>query len=265
MIKSKYYEEGERLFKERKFREAFELYTKGWEEGDIRCAASLEYCYFRGYGVEANEEMEEKICRDRQKYKLSLAEGGDAEAQTLLALELFSGDYGSKKDVSKAMEWCTKAAEQGYARAQRKLGIEYCAMHENEKAIEWWTKAGEQGDAPSQYLLGCLYCDGKYVEPDYAKAITWLTKSAEQECSYGQHWLGKCYFFGWGVEQSYEKAIEWWTKSAENDNRCAMKDLSSCYLHGYGVEPNPEMRIEWLRRAYGGYGKESEADDNSWW
>ena len=61
MIRSKHYEEGERLFKERKYDEAFELYTKGWEESDERCASALEWCYLRGLGVRRDDDMADKI------------------------------------------------------------------------------------------------------------------------------------------------------------------------------------------------------------
>ena len=47
------------------------------------------------------------------------------------------------------MEWCRKAADQGYAAAQYNLGIMYDNGHgveqSNEKAAEWYRKAANQG------------------------------------------------------------------------------------------------------------------------
>jgi hypothetical protein len=66
-----------------------------------------------------------------------------------------------KKDLATAVEWFTKAAEQGYAPAQNSLGFcyEYGDGVEKDlkKAVEWYTKAAEQGDARAQNNLAlCL-------------------------------------------------------------------------------------------------------------
>ena len=49
-----------------------------------------------------------------------------------------------------------------------------------QKAVEWYTKAAEQGNAVAQYNLGVCYNFGKGVEKDLQKAIEWYTKAAEQ-------------------------------------------------------------------------------------
>ena len=49
-----------------------------------------------------------------------------------------------------------------------------------QKAVEWYTKAAEQGHAAAQYNLGNCYYDGEGVEKDLQKAIEWYTKAAEQ-------------------------------------------------------------------------------------
>lgn len=54
----------------------------------------------------------------------SLAEQGDANAQWLLASELFSGGDGSL-DVADGIRWLRRAADQGHSLAQRDLGIRY--------------------------------------------------------------------------------------------------------------------------------------------
>lgn len=48
-----------------------------------------------------------------------------------------------------------------------------------QKAVEWYTKAAEQGHAAAQYNLGNCYYDGEGVEKDLQKAIEWYTKAAE--------------------------------------------------------------------------------------
>ena len=41
-------------------------------------------------------------------------------------------------------------------------------------------KAAEQGDADAQYKLGFMYNKGEGVPQDYKKAFYWCTKAAEQ-------------------------------------------------------------------------------------
>ena len=48
------------------------------------------------------------------------------------------------------------------------------------KALEWYTKAAEQGDATAQYNLGACYEYGEGVEQDMEKAVELYRKAAEQ-------------------------------------------------------------------------------------
>jgi len=48
------------------------------------------------------------------------------------------------------------------------------------QAIEWYTKSAEQGYARAQCNLGYMYDNGEGVTQDYKQAFKWLTKSAEQ-------------------------------------------------------------------------------------
>ena len=51
---------------------------------------------------------------------------------------------------------------------------------DDKKAVEWYTKAAEQGYASCQYNLGTMYEYGDGVTMDKAKAVEWYTKAAEQ-------------------------------------------------------------------------------------
>jgi len=49
------------------------------------------------------------------------------------------------------------------------------------KALDWYTKAAEQGFAKAQYNLGLIYVEGgEGIPQDYNKGLDWLTKAAEQ-------------------------------------------------------------------------------------
>jgi len=49
-----------------------------------------------------------------------------------------------------------------------------------EKAKYWFTKAAEQGDADAQNKLGLMYEEGKGVPKDESKAAEWFAKAAKQ-------------------------------------------------------------------------------------
>jgi hypothetical protein len=48
------------------------------------------------------------------------------------------------------------------------------------KAVEWYSKAAEQGDVDAQYKLGQMYYYGDGVGADFSKAVEWYTRAAEQ-------------------------------------------------------------------------------------
>jgi len=91
---------------------------------------------------------------------------------------------GVKKDPEKANYWLVRAAEQGDAKAQCKLGTLYHTgkgmPQDYTKAVEWYGKAADQGNTKAQFQLGHLYLMGEGVPKDEAKAVEWLRKAAEQ-------------------------------------------------------------------------------------
>ncbi|MCR5549846.1 MAG: sel1 repeat family protein [Bacteroidales bacterium] len=185
---------------------------------------------------------------------------------------------GVKQSYEKAVEWYSKAAEQGDASAQYLLGLCYeygkGIKQSYEKAVEWYSKAAKQGDMSAQYLLGLCYEYGKGVKQSYEKAVEWCSKAAEQgkapmyywlgRCfnaaeqgnAYAQRCLGYCYYRGEGVEQSFEKAVEWYTKAAEQGDALAQSSLGDCYYYGEGVKRwrkglkySYKKAVEWYSKA----------------
>jgi uncharacterized protein len=65
-------------------------------------------------------------------------------------------------------------------KAQTNLGKYYYDIEKDYiKAVEWYTKAAEQGNADAQNNLGNRYYNGEGVEKNYEKAVEWFTKAAE--------------------------------------------------------------------------------------
>ncbi|MCI5780053.1 MAG: sel1 repeat family protein [Lentisphaeria bacterium] len=95
-------------------------------------------------------------------------------------------DYGRgvPKDMTEAVKWFRKAAEQGVAEAQFLLGASYAfgrgVPKDMTETVKWFRKAAEQGDAKAQYNLGVCYANGDGVKQDYSEAVKWLGKAAAQ-------------------------------------------------------------------------------------
>ena len=80
---------------------------------------------------------------------------------------------------------CQILAKIGNAKAQYNLGQWYCDgdhwVHKDKGlAVKWFRKAAEQGDAPAQCRLGWCYEIGEGVETNAAEAVKWYRKAAEQ-------------------------------------------------------------------------------------
>ena len=92
-----------------------------------------------------------------------------------------------------------------YANGRRVLGYE-CHKKDYVQAVKWYTKAAEQGNAHAQARLGFKYQSGEGVERDYAQGLKWLTRAWEQEERGAAAGLALAYRFGYGVEKDIPKA-----------------------------------------------------------
>ena len=84
-------------------------------------------------------------------------------------------------------------------------------------AIEWFTRAAEQGHAGGQHDLGVMYIKGQGVAQNYEMALEWFTKSAEQGGAEAQAALGVMYFAGKGTGQDVTEAYIWCKLASEGN------------------------------------------------
>jgi TPR repeat protein len=180
----------------------------------------------------------------------------DPAQQCEIGRRCYDGKDGEKQDYELAAYWFEKAAAQGFAEGQFRLGI--CYINGNgvepdiEKAVDLLTKAAGQGYADAYFLLGDIYNTGEYgLERDNEKAVYWYTKAAEQGDDVSQFCLGVFYDTGEGVTQDKEKAVYWYTKAAEQGNDAAQYYLGVCYYNGEGVEQDYKQAAFWYIKAAG--------------
>ena len=147
----------------------------------------------------------------------------------------------------------TLKAKSGEAEAQNALGEAYYdgkGVTENlTEAVKWFTKAAEQENAKAEYNLGNCYYYGNGVYQNYGEAVKWYTKAAEQEYAEAQNSLGYCYEFGEGVDKNLKEAVKWYTKAAEQGLPLAQCNLGVCYENGNGVEKNLEEAVKLYTKA----------------
>lgn len=177
------------------------------------------------------------------------AKSGEAEAQNALGEAYYDGK-GVTENLTEAVKWFTKAAEQENAKAEYNLGNCYYygyGVYENyEEAEKWYTKAAEQGCAEAQNSLGYYY---EINELNPKKAVKWYTKAAEQGLPRAQCNLGVCYENGNGVEKNLEEAVKLYTKAANQGYARAQYYLALSYDNGKGVAKNDSEAMKWYLKA----------------
>ena len=183
-------------------KEAVKWWMKSAEQGDGMAQCNLGFCYEHGVGVGKDEKEAvrwytksaeqgfESAKKALEKFYspvlVNMAELRDSKAQMVPGVLYYEDEGVTQEDLEtkKLHEALKKSAEQGDARAQFKLGVDYFtgvgAIQDYKEAAKWWTKAAEQGDADAQYRLGMCYKNGKGVTKDEKEAVRWWTKSAEQ-------------------------------------------------------------------------------------
>ena len=111
------------------------------------------------------------------------AEGGDADAQYQLAMQLLTGIDGPRDDTE-AAAWALRAAEQDHVDAQFFLGILYRAgtgvPQDDYEAVAWFRIAAEAGHPDAQFLLGHSYSMGHGVIRDGVLACMWHNLAASR-------------------------------------------------------------------------------------
>lgn len=157
-------------------------------------------------------------------------------------------------DETEFLECLKGFAKQGDPIMQNLLGVCLCAGYGCEenphKALQWWTKAAEQGEVCSQRCLGGCYFKGDLgVRKNYKKAVYWLEKAAFQNDNESQMMLGECYRMGHGCDKNLKKASFWYTKAAEIGNSEAMYILGVCYYNGDGVRKSRKRAFEYFKMA----------------
>src|SRR5437899_6890215 len=127
-------------------------------------------------------------CKAASSYEFTAAkekaEAGDAEAQYALAL-MYDLGVDVPQNYAESGKWYLKAANQGLAEAQFKLGVRYFEYGKKAKenytsAFSWFFKAANQGIGEAQFNVGLMYQIGRGVPTNKVEAYKWYNIAAAQ-------------------------------------------------------------------------------------
>ena len=166
------------------------------------------------------------------------------------------GFSGVEKDLRKAAQMFTIAANRGYAQAQLDLAVMYAegigVSRDLDKFLYWTEKAAEQGVVDAAFNLGYLYFSGGSggrVKVDYAKALKYLKIAVDAGRFAACPYLGAMYQKGYGVKADDREALKWFRMGAENGDALSENNLGYMYLKGLGTPKDPVKALEYLQKA----------------
>lgn len=260
-------------------KKAVELYQIAAQKGSARALCSLGIAYFEGQGVETNnslaiEYLEKSIAAGNESaanilaiiYKhadklkidatkafaflLARAEEGNAEAQYQVA-EAYQEGNGVEEDHDAWEMWTMKAADNGYTKAQRTVGLFAHMVHgDTEKAVKYLEMASDAGDIISMARLGDIYYHGTHsMDANPTKAIPLYECAAVEGYSDAQSSLAIAYMNGVGVQQDDRKALYWNEKAAAQGDKIAQFRSGVAYQNGKGVIADPQKALAYYLAA----------------
>ncbi|KAF9122185.1 hypothetical protein BG015_005626 [Linnemannia schmuckeri] len=184
---------------------------------------------------------------------------------------MYFHDQSVVQDYVKAMEWCTKTADQHYAELELHIGMTYLegdgVLVENFVALERINRSVEHRDGSgwSDYAQGCLYFPGLGDVPqDSMMTYECLVKVAEQVHTAVQIEFGNMYHLGIGVPRTiprlwcgfsnlrlkvdYSEAFKGISKAAQYECLPSMTDMGIMFCYG----DYDQARVWFLKAARGG-------------
>lgn len=193
------------------FNKAFALYQSVALKGHQPAFLALARLFYRGWGVDANQQQAEFWLRKAMQHDVAGAKvlahevfqhGFDFQMDRANSAQMFDfalesdvpsanyaqgkrlmeGDATLQKDINQAVFYFKKAAQQSFMMAQRELGIIFenglVGKQNVDEAILWYQKAALQGDAFSQFRLAELYFHHHSELQDKIKAYAWANLAA---------------------------------------------------------------------------------------
>lgn len=235
------------------FKQDYKLAAEWWQsaanQGCLASMGNLGNLYLYGLGVK----------QDNQKaidLYYSAAQKGHVTSQMILGKSYEFAEAGLSRDINKAYQWYSKAAQQGDVFSTGRLKILSLEMQRLEQQAAFERQEMERRkaelepvDAKSQRELGVKYQNGDGVPKDLKLASEWYRKAADQNYLEAQNDMGFMYSNGFGVPYNPKTACDWYRKAAEQGHMIAQSNLAGMYEVGSGVPQSIKQAYEWFGKA----------------
>ncbi|RZI42009.1 sel1 repeat family protein [Herbaspirillum sp. HC18] len=108
-----------------------------------------------------------------------------------------------------------KAADQGNALAQARLGDMLDKAEDDEEAVKWYRKSAAQGEPAGEFGLGEMYAKGEGVKQDFELARKYIGSAADKGFLSAMIVMRDMYKTGsHGIQIDLAKSAEWAAKVA---------------------------------------------------
>ena len=152
---------------------------------------------------------------------------GNANAQFVIATRYLNGEQGAPQDEAKAAYWYGRAAAQGLAPAQYRLGTLYergkGVARDLKAALSWYERAASLGNVKAMHNAAVLAASKDGQQPDYAKAFKWFSLGAAHGLKDSQFNLAVLLERGLGTKSNPAEALFWYSVAANQNDADAAK------------------------------------------
>lgn len=233
----------------------------GWEKtAALMADKSRQHAVAEGF-VEAAEAYNREDFATAYRLAKPLAEGGDAEAQNMLA-RLYSMGAGVAENPRAAFEWRQRAAAQNHAEARMFLARHYLIGEFVEKdvprGIAMLEQSAKDGMADAAVMLAQNYHHGVISEKNLTKAMEWYRHAAELGHGEAQYFYGAGLMIGQGVAVQEQEGLRWLREAARKRLPQAWASLGVAYKTGMGVSVDLKRAATHFFVAFGLMDEEKE-------
>jgi localization factor PodJL len=173
---------------------------------------------------------------------------GNARAQFVIATRYLNGEQGVPQDEARAAYWYERAAAQGLAPAQYRLGTLFergrGVARDLGAALAWYERAASLGNVKAMHNAAVLAASTEGQQADYGKAYRWFSLGAAHGLKDSQFNLAVLLERGLGTRANPAEALFWYAAAAaQKDEEAARRAATLAKVLGAGTEAAVRARL----------------------
>jgi|GEM_PF-1858238 len=223
--------------------EAARLFEKAADAGHVAAMLSLADMYHAGLGV----------FRDPARaLELHDAAGAADDGAAAILCRLFAGGPEDRRDASRAVRFCAKAARTGDVESTLLLGLGMVRGRlpgGTPTGAALLSKAAWAGNTQAMYAVALLHLAGQGVSGNPAEAFRWCRQAAEAGLPEAKALLAALSEEEFPSAANLAKAMEFYRQAAEADDREAAFALGSLLSKGLAGSPDFAEARKWYEKA----------------